>query len=81
MSNDDYIPIECSLHSEYELAIMHKTKLMLTWKNDDHQEQSESILPVDLIVSNKQEYLKIVTADHQTHKIRLDKIITFKPEN
>jgi len=80
MNNDDYIPIECGLHSEYELAIMHQTKLRLTWKNKSNEEQIETILPIDLIVNNKQEYLKILSANNKVREIRLDKIITYTPE-
>ena len=76
-NTENYIPIECGLHSEYELAIMHKRKVNLIWLNANNEEQSEIVEPVDIFSKNKQEFLKIRTAENNTHKIRLDKIKTF----
>lgn len=78
MDNDDYKPIECGLHSEYELAIMHKSKIQLIWIDDNGQELSELAEPVDLLTREKQEYLKIQTRNNGLFEIRLDKIQLFK---
>ena len=80
MNNKDlYTPIECGLHSEYELAIMHKSKLQLRWLDAMGVEHSETIEPVDLCSRNKEEFLKILTTDNKVLEIRLDKIIQFSP--
>jgi len=76
---DHYIPIECGLHSKYELAIMHKTKSTLQWLDSNNTKQTETVIPVDIFVNNKQEYLKVTTAANRTLKIRLDKIVRLQP--
>jgi len=77
MQNDDYIPIDCGLHSEYELAIMHKKKGKLTWYNSSHLMESQTVEPIDIFTRDKKEYLKIRSSDDSVIDIRLDKIITF----
>jgi len=77
MTNKDYIPIECGLHSEYELAIMHKSEILLTWIDNNEQQHYESVKPVDLVTRDKQEYLKVRTLNESLHEIRLDKILSF----
>ena len=76
--NNAYIPIECRLHSEYELAIMHKGKCILKWNNANNIQQTETILPLDIFIKNKQEFLKFITTDNTTLEIRLDKIINLR---
>lgn len=78
MNNDLYEPIECGLHSEYELAIMHKSAIQLTWIDDNQHTRSEQVKPVDLVTREKQEYLKAQTRDNILLEIRLDKIQRFK---
>jgi len=75
--NDDYIPIDCGLHSEYELAIMHKKKGKLTWYNSNHLKEIQTVEPIDIFTQDKKEYLKIRGLDNSVFDIRLDKIITF----
>lgn len=77
MENDHYTPIECGLHSEYELAIMHKSRIKINWKEPDNSLHTETATPIDLIVKEKQEFLKIKTIDDVIHEIRLDKITQF----
>jgi len=74
-----YQPISCELHSEYELAIMHKNKLCLTWRKDGEIVTEENIIPVDVQTKNKAEYL-VVKRPEQTElfSIRLDYIIEVK---
>ena len=74
---NDYTPIACSLHSEYELAIMRRSKVKLQWKEND-QILDETVLPVDLTTHNKVEYLIIKTGVGKAREIRLDKIIRFE---
>ena len=76
--NNSYIPIECGLHSEYELAIMHKEKCILKWNDNNNVQQTETILPLDIFTKNKQEFLKFMITDKTTLEIRLDKIIDFR---
>ncbi|MBE9560391.1 MAG: hypothetical protein IMF15_06345 [Proteobacteria bacterium] len=68
-----YKPIACSLHDEYEIAIMHKKHLSIKWTDDDGQ-YTENVLPIDIVVKNKEEYLVARTEDNKEFRLRLDKI-------
>ena len=76
--NNAYIPIECGLHSEFELTIMHKEKCILKWNDANNDQQTETVRPLDIFTKNKQEFLKFITTDNTTLEIRLDKIIDFR---
>lgn len=73
-----YQPIECGLHSEYELAIMHKSRISLSWLDQNENELTETIEPIDLLIRDKQEFLKFCTQNNTTIEIRLDRITNFK---
>ena len=71
-----YQPISCELHSEYELAIMHKKTLCITWHKDGEVVTETNILPVDIQTKNKAEYLVVKTPEQNNlFSIRLDYII------
>lgn len=76
---DKYNPIECGLHSEYELAIMHQIKVMLSWREMDKPTQTEKVEPIDMIVRDKQEFIKVRNNNNEELEIRLDNIVAFKP--
>lgn len=76
---NNYTPIECGLHSEYELAIMHKTKSILHWIDANNDKRIATVIPVDLFIRNKREYLKLTTDTNDILEIRLDKIIQLQP--
>lgn len=69
-----YTPIACSLHDEYEHAIMKKSQLAIQWLDETGGAHNGSVQPVDLRVKNKEEFL--VFTSHADHEwcIRLDKI-------
>lgn len=69
-----YKPISCDLHSQYELAIMHKSRLGLTWFEEGKLVTKTDITPVDVQTKNKAEYLIAHTASEDTFSIRLDRI-------
>ena len=74
-----YQPISCELHSQYELAIMHKNKLCLTWRNDGEVVTETNIIPVDVKIKNKAEYLVVKTSEQNNNfSIRLDNIIEMR---
>ncbi|MCK5336575.1 MAG: transcriptional antiterminator, Rof [Gammaproteobacteria bacterium] len=79
MTKEDtpYQPIECGLHSEYELAIMHKERVILSWIGINNKTQTETVEPIDIMVRDKQEFLKVRTENNKTNEIRLDKIVQF----
>ena len=74
-----YQPISCELHSEYELAIMHKNTLCLTWHEDGEVVTETNIIPVDVQTKNKAEYLVVKrTEQNNPFFIRLDYIIEMR---
>ena len=72
--NTSYAPITCSLHDEYEIAIMKKVHLAVKWLDEKGDAHTGNVLPIDLKVENKEEFL--VFTDHADKElcIRLDKI-------
>lgn len=77
-NNDNYQPISCDLHSQYELAIMHKSKLKLSWISEGKAVTETNILPLDVKTKNKAEYLIAVTPGNKNICIRLDHIIKMR---
>ena len=73
-----YEPIACSLHDEYEIAIIHKKYISIKWLDHNGEHHIEKVLPKDILVKNKEEFLVARTHDSaQDNKalcIRLDKI-------
>jgi transcriptional antiterminator Rof (Rho-off) len=69
-----YKPIACSLHDEYEIAIMQKKHLTTTWLDDSGFSHSDKVLPKDILVKDGEEFLIADTRDNKALKIRLDKI-------
>ena len=51
----DYVPIDCGLHSEYELAIIQKRKLQIAWRDPDGTSHLEIITPLDLVTAAGEE--------------------------
>ena len=77
--NNQYKPIACSLHDEYEVAIMQKKYLNIKWLDDAGVNHTEKVLPKDILVKNKEEFLVARThhdnaQDNTQLYIRLDKI-------
>lgn len=70
----DYIPIDCSLYSQYELAIMHRQKLRLTWRDPQGVWHLETLLPLNLQTRHHAEYLQLRTLAGTELEIRLDQI-------
>lgn len=73
-NHDTYIPVGCGTHSEYELAIMHRVMLQLTWRDIEGQAHIGRFMPLDLKTEQHQEFLIAQSNDGVMHQIRLDKI-------
>lgn len=71
----DYTPIDCGLHSEYELAIMQQRKLRVSWTDPGGQAHVETLRPLDLITRQHEEFMVAETANQQRIELRLDYII------
>ena len=72
--NKPYQPILCSLHDEYEIAIMHQKKLNIKWLDNTGASLSDYVLPQDILVKKKEEFLLAEGSDNKALCIRLDKI-------
>ena len=70
----DYKPIDCGLHSEYELAIVQQRKLRVSWTDSAGQTFIDILRPIDLLARQHEEFMLAETHDHQTIEIRLDYI-------
>ena len=69
MSNEDYTPVSCATHSEYELAIMRKKKILLT-----RGDTTEEVLPLDILIREHAEYLLYEDGTGERKEVRLDYI-------
>ena len=68
----DYIPIPCSQYDRYEVAIMHRRRLRLTWRVDNVVYR-RIVEPIDLQTRDGEEFL-IYGKGGKTLSIRLDQI-------
>ena len=73
----DYRPIDCGLHSEYELAILQRRRLHLTWLGSDDATHRDIVKPTDLITRHREEFMIFTRSGGETGKIRLDRIIGY----
>jgi Rho-binding antiterminator len=69
----DYRPISCSVYSEYEVAILHREKLRLSWCSDNVI-YNQVVLPLDLRTVHGEEFLICRIESGETCHIRLDHI-------
>ena len=74
MNDQNYIPISCDLHSQYELAIMHNKSLLLNWQDENSLSHEAKVTPLDVITRNRAEYLKVLDSEGKENLIRLDRI-------
>ena len=76
MSADDeiYTPIDCGVYSEYEVAILHRQRMRVSWRDEDGAEHTEGVVPQDLKTEDKREYLIAAGDDGSPRRIRLDHI-------
>jgi len=72
-SGTDYRPIACERHSEYELAIVQRRKLCLTW-TENNVTYTQAVLPTDLETARQEEFLICRLESGETQRIRLDRI-------
>lgn len=80
MSKDDehYAPIPCAVYSDYELAIMHRQRLRLAWR-DGEGKHLAILLPLDLQTRSGAEFLIAQRATGETLSLRLDRILSSTP--
>lgn len=69
-----YTPIDCGTYSEYEVAILHRQRIRMTWQDEEGNEQTDIVQPQDLKIEDKREYLIATGSDGSAKRIRLDLI-------
>jgi Rho-binding antiterminator len=69
----EYKPISCANYDQYEIAIMHGSKMRLTWQvgNVIHD---QVVTPLGLRTAHGEEYLTLRLAGGETMEVRLDRI-------
>jgi Rho-binding antiterminator len=77
--HDDYTPIDCEQYSRYELAIMHRQRLRIAWRDRDGDSHLENLLPINLNTRNHAEYLLVRGQSGKVRELRLDRIIKAMP--
>ena len=71
---DQYKPIACALHDEYEIAIMRGQKIRITWLDDSGRSHESVVLPLDTRVESGEEFLVAEEEGGELLTIRLDRI-------
>jgi len=79
MEPTDYTPVDCGLYSEYELAIMHRESLRLTWRDPEGEVHIGIVTPTDLCTRKGAEYMIVTQRNDDTLEIRLDRILHCDP--
>lgn len=77
--NTSYIPITCSLHDEYEIAIMKKNRISIKWIDANGGVHNKNVLPIDLRAKNREEFLVVLDQAHNEKCIRLDRVTLLTP--
>ena len=77
MEPGDYVPIDCGLYSEYEMAIMHRDRLRLSWRDPGGNVHIGIVTPTDLRTRSGAEFMIATEQDGATLEIRLDRIMQF----
>ena len=69
-----YEPIDCGLHSEYELLAMHRARVELVCRDERHEEQRLQGRVLDVFTRQGAEYLRLETPAGEIADLRLDYI-------
>lgn len=76
--SSDYQPISCDTYSMLELAIMHRQRLHLAWR-EGNVCFTQTVVPLDLETRERQEFLHCQLASGAAARIRLDRIQRMEP--
>ncbi|OOZ41318.1 hypothetical protein BOW53_04160 [Solemya pervernicosa gill symbiont] len=77
--SDDYTPIDCGLYSRFEVAIMHRCRLRLSWSDVTGTAHIDTVMPLDLETREGSEYLIAESSLGDAIRLRLDLITSFDP--
>ena len=73
-----YKPISCANYDLYEIAILHASKMHLTWQTDNLI-HDQVVTPLNLRTARGEEYLILRLASGETVEVRLDHIRRSQP--
>ena len=73
--NSDYTPIDCEQYSRYELAIMHRQRMRVAWRDWDGHIHLEALSPINLCSHNRAEFLLAKNRFGRIVELRLDRIM------
>lgn len=76
-----YNPISCAAHDGYEIAIMHRQKLLIEWLEADQSTHTEILIAKDLETRDSEEFLLAESKNGTRHRIRLDRIKNYSVIN
>ena len=71
----DYIPIDCGLYNNYELAVIRRQRLRMAWRTPEGIYHLETLLPINLQTRDHAEYLLVKNTTGSILELRLDHII------
>ncbi len=77
-ADTDYSPISCASYDVFEIAILHRACLHLTWV-EDNVLHDQIVTPLDIETANHQEFLIVQMSTGQTLRLRLDRIRKARP--
>jgi len=78
LSLENYKPISCGLHENFQLAVMRRAPLELSWRTDEESVRHATLLPRDVFTRQGAEFLEVEGQDGERLRIRLDRIIEAK---
>ena len=71
--SDHYTPIPCAAHSELELAVMHRQRLHVRWR-DGNVWRDGIVVPLDVQTRRGEEFLICRLPTGEGIDIRLDRL-------
>ena len=74
---EEYRPVDCGLHSEYELLAMHGSEIRLSYVSEQGEMLQEEGRVVDVLTRDKAEYLVLSHQARTPLEVRLDRISGF----
>ena len=78
MAPDPYRPIDCGLHSRYELLAMRRVQLSIIFFDENGARHSAKGRIMDLYTTQDGEYLQLATRGGRL-EVRLDRILKTSP--
>ena len=73
LTETSYQPISCANYDQYEIAILHGSKMHLTWQADNVI-YDQIVTPLNLRTAHGEEHLILRLVSGETAEVRLDHI-------